>query len=165
MKKILLFIAAVMLMSCTSNKGHKFTINGSVPSTQFDGKKIYLVPYEGSNKSNVDSTIIKDGQFTFQGDTERICIIKTEILQGLDLQDLLVVTEEGDIMVKMDKNSSCHGTKQNEQLQQWKDAIMRKNHDISLMIENKANEADGKEMEMAKTKVIVTGKQIGRAHV
>ncbi len=132
MKKILLIISAVLLVSCSQNKP-KYTITGTLPSKQYDGNKVYLVPAEGSNPSNVDSTIIKDGRFVFTGDTERVSIIRLKPILRMKIQELLVVTEGGVITAKLDFNSIGGGTSQNNLLQTWKDLALKSNRDFAMM--------------------------------
>jgi hypothetical protein len=119
-KTLYAFLFLVCLTGCKSD--HKeFTIEGKVPSTKYDGEWIYLVPAEGANSSNVDSTQVKNASFTFKGNIERIAIIRTKPVLRLSIQELLVVTESGNIKVTLNSASSAHGTPQNDALQLWKE--------------------------------------------
>lgn len=136
MKKILLFAFAIVLFSCKGGNSKQcktgpFVIQGSVPSRQYEGETVYLVPAIGDNPSNVDSTKIINGKFTFKGDTERVCIVRLKPMLRLKLQDLLVVTEKGTTSVKLGLNSVGGGTRQNMMLQQWKDAIIKSGMDFA----------------------------------
>ena len=149
MKKILLLISAVLLVSCSQNKP-KYTINGTLPSKQYDGNKVYLVPAEGSNPSNVDSTVINNGRFVFTGDTERVSIIRVRPALRLRLQDLLVVTENGNITVKLDTSSVGGGTVQNKVLQQWKISIFKNTQSYVRLLDARNKAIKGKELERLK---------------
>jgi|SRR5574344_7220 hypothetical protein len=156
MKKILLFIIAALLVSCTCHLKPRFTINGVVPSNKYDGNKVYLVPVKGDNPSNVDSTIISNGKFSFEGDTERVSIIRVKPALRFELQDLLVVTEKGTTTVKLDSNSTSTGTQQNEQLQQWKDIVMQSNKDFALFQIAKRKGINGNELKMLEEKAEIS---------
>lgn len=149
MKKVYLLFVSILVISCASNKNNKFVINGTVPSNKYDGEKVYLVPAMNDNPTNVDSTIIFNGKFTFKGDTERVSIVRLKPILRLKLQDLLVVTEKGMITVKLDNNSMGGGTPQNKLMQQWKDAIMNSNISFAKMQQAKANGKKGIELKNA----------------
>ena len=93
-------------------------------STLCDGAQIFLVPADGPQTSQtVDSVYIRDGKFYFEGTKEQMAILRLEMKQRLNYQELLVVTEPGDIYVYYSKNGRTAGTPQNEHLQQWKEAL------------------------------------------
>lgn len=146
MKKLLLLISAVLLVSCSQNKP-KYTINGTLPSKQYDGEFVYLVPAIGDSPSNVDSTFIKDGKFVFTGDTERVSIIRVRPVLRLKLQELLVVTEKGNITVALDTNSIGGGTLQNKLLQQWKTSIFKSTQSFVELQNAKKKSIKGKVLE------------------
>ena len=108
-------------LTCCKSENKKFTIEGTVPSTKYDGEWIYLVPVEGACSSNVDSVKITNASFTFEGDKEQMSIIRTRPLLRLKLQELLLVTEPGTTKAIIDSVSSVHGTPQNDALQSWKE--------------------------------------------
>jgi hypothetical protein len=107
-------------LTCCKSENKKFTIEGTVPSTKYDGEWIYLVPAEGTCSSNVDSVKIANASFTFEGNKEQMSIIRTRPLLRLKLQELLLVTEPGTTKAIIDSVSSAHGTPQNDALQLWK---------------------------------------------
>ncbi|MCX6239642.1 MAG: DUF4369 domain-containing protein [Bacteroidia bacterium] len=114
---ILLFI----LIGCRTDP--QFVINGQLPDKTYDGEKIYLVPLENAVKERVDSTIIADGTFKFEGaiKTSEIYMIRAKPVLRYNLQELLVVKETGIITVKIGNKSSAGGTALNDSLQQWKE--------------------------------------------
>jgi hypothetical protein len=157
MKKILLSFAVVLLLSCAGKPLPRYTVSGSVPSTRYDGNSVYLVPAVGDNPSNVDSAVIRDGKFSFEGDTERVSIVRVKPSLRLALQDLLVVTEKGVTTVRLDSSSSSGGTKQNEWLQQWKDVVMQSNRDAASYRIACRNGADAARLRELKARAKASG--------
>lgn len=119
-KTLYILLLITCCISCNSHQ-KKFKITGSVPSTKYDGEWIYLVPVEGANSHTVDSAKISNASFTFEGNIERMSIIRSRALLRLKLQELLIVTEPGTTKAILDSVSSAHGTPQNEALQLWKE--------------------------------------------
>ena len=77
--------------------------------------------------AHVDSVVIKDGKFEFVADTVEMKVIRIDYHYRDGVQDLLVVSEPGDIKVTIGANSISGGTPQNDSLQVWKDQIMKFN--------------------------------------
>lgn len=118
-----LFIGGLTLLglfACQSPKPD-YTIEGTLPSTAYDGEWIYSVPMENASPETIDSARVKDARFTFQGTGEAMRVLRARILLRLKFQELLVVTEPGTISVRIDSVSSAAGTPQNEALQHWKE--------------------------------------------
>lgn len=116
---ICILVLIIGFASCHSDN-HQFKINGIISSTQYDGEWMYLVPIKNANAQNVDSCMIKNGLFSFEGTKEQVSVLRAKPVLRLRLQPLLVITEPGEIRVKIDSMSSSEGTKQNDVLQQWK---------------------------------------------
>lgn len=124
-KIFLLFILSLGIACCTNDSAKdEYVIKGSTSQSRLDGELVFLVPYgtkSFEDSIGVDSTVIKNGKFEFRGN-------KGEFLGRISLhkkvrygtQDLLVVTEPGEITVVIDSVSSGHGTPQNDALQIWK---------------------------------------------
>ena len=122
--RIVLSVLGILLLflaSCQSDKGGECRIYGEMADHSRDGKMVYLVPLIRPDSVGVDSTVITDGKFEFRTRECRMSIVRVELLSRYGLQDLLVVTEPGDVWVKIDSVSSSGGTPQNEVLQQWKE--------------------------------------------
>ena len=129
MKKLILFIAATAaLISCSNYPKGSCVINGTIddPDNR-DGAWIFLVPQGPHEPAEVDSVLIENGKFTFVTDRERMGIIRVTMYRRLGLQDLLVVTEPGEINVTISASSRCGGTPQNDSLQVWKELTMEMN--------------------------------------
>lgn len=100
-------------------------IYGTVNS-RFEGKKIFLVPMNRpATAETVDSVVITDGKFEFTADTCEMKVIRMDYHYRFGVQDLLVVTEPGNLTVTIDSVSSSKGTPQNDLLQAWKERTER----------------------------------------
>lgn len=140
------------MLSCSSIENN-YVIEGQLTDKSYDGEYMYLVPIEGATAETVDSVLIKDGAFRFEGDASEsgIHILRTRPLLRLELQELLVVTEPGQIDVVIDSISVAKGTPQNDALQKWKER--KKNADFTYAYLNQQiSEAD--ESKKAKLKLL-----------
>ena len=119
---ILSLLAAALLCSCNNGGYH---IRGTVTDPALEGAIVFLVPVTEPvhlpEKDNLDSTFIKNGRFEFKGTKERLVDVRIEKLKRMGVQNLLVVTEPGEIEVVIGAKSSGCGTPQNDSLQVWKD--------------------------------------------
>jgi len=120
-----LCIILLILTACQSESN--YILRGQLPDKTYDGEMIYLVPMENAVKERVDSTIIKDGAFQFEGFAKvpEIYIIRAKPVLRYNLEELLVVREAGEMNARIDKNSSVGGTQLNDSLQYWKKRKMR----------------------------------------
>lgn len=123
MKRIFSFaVIAILLASCAPK--NQFRIHGYVSNPDLEGACIFLVPATEPvnipSKDNLDSTFIKDQKFEFKGEVERLGDLRIEAMRRIGTQNLLVVTEPGDIYVTIGEKSSGYGTRQNDSLEVWK---------------------------------------------
>ena len=119
-------ILCALIISC-ANKANsdatdgKFTITGKVADSSCDGAQIFLVPLtEPATHETVDSVVIKDGQFFFEGTKTRVAALRLQMPQRMKFQELLVYTEPGNIKAYVAPVGSVSGTRNNDLLQQWK---------------------------------------------
>ena len=142
MKKITTFVVFVMMTitsmvvmaSCKSEPKGACRIHGTMESSRWDGKKIFLVPMFGlQDAAHVDSVVIKDGKFEFTADTTEMKVIRVDYHYRDGVQDLLVVSEPGDVTVVIGANSVSSGTPQNDSLQVWKDRMMKFNSEYNKL--------------------------------
>lgn len=113
------FSSLIALASCTQSD--KFVINGDIVDSSCNGAQIFLVPLtEPATHETVDSVVIKDGKFTFEGTKARICALRLQMPQRMYFQELLVYTEPGEIAAHVAQVGSVTGTKNNDLLQEWK---------------------------------------------
>lgn len=108
-------VAAMVFVACQESKVCK--IHGTVVGEQYEGKRIFLVPFSGpATAETVDSIEIKDGKFEFTPDSMQIYKILLDYHYRFGTQPLIVVAEPGDIQVTIDTVSSAVGTPQNDSL-------------------------------------------------
>jgi hypothetical protein len=113
-------LGAMMFVGCQKSKVCQ--IHGTVVGEQYEGKRIFLVPFSGpATAETVDSIEIKDGKFEFTPDSMQMYKILLDYHYRFGTQPLIVVAEPGDIMVTIDTISSAVGTPQNDSLQVWKE--------------------------------------------
>lgn len=121
MKKISLLLFLILIMTGCS-KDTKFHIYGTMSDNSCDGSKIFLVPAVGPQTHwTVDSVVIENGKFYFEGDKEQPAILRLEMQHRMNHQELLLITEPGDIKAFVGPVGKVVGTKQNDSLQVWKE--------------------------------------------
>ena len=86
---------------------------------------MYLTPMENA-RGRIDSVKISNASFTFTGSGEEMRVLRLRPILRLKIQELLVVTEPGQITVKADSIGSATGTPQNNALQEWKEMREKK---------------------------------------
>ena len=142
MKKLMLLMvigmmtvtSMVVMAGCKSAEKGNCRIHGTMESNRWDGKKIFLVPMFGlQDAAHVDSVVIKDGKFEFVADTTEMKVIRVDYHYRDGVQDLLVVSEPGDVTVVIGANSVSSGTPQNDSLQVWKDRMMKFNTEYNKL--------------------------------
>lgn len=102
-------VAVIALMGSCGNKNH-YVINGTVGS-EMDGKTVYLVNANAMEDGFVDSAVVADGQFTFEGTVEEPWLA----MVGSDKLGILpaLVVEPGTIVLSAD---TLGGTPLNDRL-------------------------------------------------
>nr|WP_295349046.1 DUF4369 domain-containing protein [uncultured Prevotella sp.] len=129
---LLTVVSMVVMAGCQSPNKQLCRIHGKMELGRWDGKKIFLVPMFGlQDAAHVDSVVIKDGTFEFAVDTVEMKVIRVDYHYRDGVQDLLVVSEPGDVEVTIGANSITSGTPQNDSLQVWKDQMMKFNRDYA----------------------------------
>lgn len=123
-------MALLMTIGCAENKkgsnvsGGVCHIVGTLPSDDYNDKCLYLIAENKLIRDSVgiDSCFVKDRKFEFTTDKNMMMILRMAFKYRFGLQDLLVVTEPGELEVVIDSISSAKGTPNNDSLQMWKDA-------------------------------------------
>ena len=138
MKKILLCLMTVIVVtlffSCQGGNGCICRIHGIVNGEQYEGKRIFLVPFTGPKTAEyVDSMEIKDGKFYFETDTVQMYTILLDYHYRMGVQPLLVIGEPGDLKVMIDSVSHAMGTPQNDSLEKWKVRTEIHNRELGKM--------------------------------
>lgn len=141
-----LLVVAVMAACGDGTRNASCRIHGMVDDSRLNGKQIFLVPLEDNSAEAVDSVYIKDGKFEFATDTCHMAQIIMDYHFRDGVQRLLVVTEPGDISVRIGKVSSASGTRGNDSLEVWKQATERHTREMGTFRKAAA--------EMAKTDTV-----------
>lgn len=135
MRKIIPFcilLIALLVVGCSGNDG-KCHIHGTI-SGKYEGKKIFLKPFLGrATKENVDSVVIKDGKFEFVSDSSVMKVILLDYHFRQGMENLLVITEPGELNVEIGETSRSWGTPQNDSLQQWKESKQAYDKHVLMM--------------------------------
>ncbi len=130
MKKTLSICMAALMLTCCTPKG-EYRIHGYTPDNSLNGVQIFLVPLHDQSASMVDSVVIRDNRFEFKGHgkmrQEWMADLRIDKSHRMGHENLLVVTEPGDIYVTIGKESSGYGTPQNDSLQVWKELTVEVN--------------------------------------
>ena len=127
MKKAFVLTALVGALLFSCNHPDRYRIHGRVTSNDLEGVQVFLVPLGHEEPENVDSVAIRNHEFSFKGDKHWMCEIRLSKYERDKGQNLLVVTEPGDIYVTIGPDSSGGGTPQNDSLQVWKDLTIQRN--------------------------------------
>lgn len=105
-------------------------ICGSVELERLEGVQIFLVPFSGpQDAAHVDSIPIRDLKFEFVTDTPMVAMLRLDYRHRMGVQELLVITEPGEVSVTIGPLSTCTGTPQNDSLQVWKRLTEKLNAD------------------------------------
>lgn len=127
-------LSGALVAGCQTEKKDVCRIHGTMESHRWDGKRIFLVPMQGvQDAAHVDSAVIENGRFEFVADTVEMKVLRVDYRYRLGTQDLLVVSEPGDVKVAIGSNSTSAGTPQNDSLQVWKDQLMKAGREYSQL--------------------------------
>lgn len=127
MKKAFFLLAAISAVLISSCGRDQYRIHGRVTSNDLEDVQIFLVPLGHETAEFVDSVHIHNHEFFFQGKEHWMCEIRLSKYERDKGQNLLVVTEPGDIYVTIGPDSRGGGTPQNDSLQVWKDLTIQRN--------------------------------------
>jgi len=144
MKKILFYVMALVATaatySCQSAGDGKCHIEGTVIGEQYEGKRVFLVPFSGpATAETVDSMEITEGKFHFSPDSMQMYKIILDYHFRIGVQPLIIVGEPGTITVSIDTISHATGTPQNDSLEQWKIQTEIHNRQLGMMYKNISN--------------------------
>lgn len=134
----LMAASAALLASCSSKPGYK--IDGTVSNPALDGKYVYLCDLNSRNNAPMDSALVQNGKFAFQGvqDSPLVTLIKfnkTDLFPDgqKDRRDYgpgenaifsaILVLENAPLQVKLDSVSTISGTPENDAFQAFINGI------------------------------------------
>ena len=126
-------MVAVAVTACDAEKGKTCRIHGVVEDARLNDKQIFLVPLENNTAEAVDSVYIKDGKFEFVTDTCHMAQIIMDYHYRDGVQRLLVVTEPGDLNVRIGRVSSASGTQGNDSLEVWKSITEQHSREVGTL--------------------------------
>ncbi len=151
MKKIYLSLLIVSAFAACGPK--TYVINGTISDESAEGRYVYLAEY--GKKGNIDTAIIKDGKFTFEGkaDPGKLCIVNTMLRNRGAMSDF--VPEGGTINIDLDQYNRPSGTPLNDELSLFyeeMDTIRRGSYKdyMALRIRNSKKELTDEEYDMQK---------------
>jgi len=123
-----LFLIVFTVFSCTNKSGYK--INGTSDLKSLNGKTIYIFDLSGVRFLDTDSTILKNGKFTFKGvaDTAKICGIRFYDEQKNEVYRILIL-ENAKIDVKIVSTDTIFvsGTELNDVYSKYENSIKELN--------------------------------------
>lgn len=123
MKRVILSgLAALTLFSCTKNT-NSYSISGTAPN-ELEGKKVYLKEVVAKELRVVDSTLVKNGEFTFEGvqDSAKNYILIAEQTEDFQMPNLYFVLENANYQVAIDSISSIKGSEVSDKFRTYFEA-------------------------------------------
>lgn len=151
-----LLAVAALLAACNSgNKG--YTVTGTVEGAT-DGDTVFLETIEGRQLIKLDSAVIKDGTFTFEGvqDTATNRYISYNPA-GKDGSIIDFFLENGKISIKMSRdNSSATGTPNNDIYQEFRSQVNNLNKQMMDIYDSMSDTTQTDEQRQAKGKKMET---------
>ena len=112
----------VGLAAC--NNGRDYVIEGTLyGGRNFEGRTIYLVPFSGAGADNIDSAIVHESRFHFDGTVQQDAVYTLHMnkVMSVFIDDLIIILEPGRIRTKLSQPSSAKGTPLNDSLQSWRE--------------------------------------------
>lgn len=124
---LMLIALASLLAGCKSTDEAFCTIEGEISSCESaDSSYVHWMPFNNPSYTPYDSAMVINNHFTLKIEAEDLAIIHKS-----GLQDLLVISEPGNVKVTIGAVSSSSGTPQNDSLQLWKELIEAHNKEMS----------------------------------
>ena len=80
-KSIIIVLIILTIISCKKENSHNFQIDVTINDIP-DGRKVFLKKQEGRAVVNIDTTIVKDGNFSFKGN------IKEPVILGIFIDSI-----------------------------------------------------------------------------
>ena len=131
MKRIIVILLSIIAFA-SCNNAPKCVIEGTVGDSNLNGKRIFLVPLYHEDSLGVDSVVIENNKFRFERSQEFLADIRMDFHYRQHTENLLVITEPGNVQVVIDTISHGGGTPQNDSLQAWKNIVMKRNQNLAM---------------------------------
>lgn len=169
MKKITYLLAAAAVFAACNSGNKGYTVTGTVEGAA-DGDTVYLQTAKGRQLVKLDSAVIANGTFTFEGTQDtaanRYITYKTAEKEGAMMMDFFL--ENGKINIKLTagEGDSATGTASNDAYQEIRTQLAGLNSQMMAIynsmsdttLTDEQREAKGKEMEALQDKMIETTK-------
>ena len=169
MKKITYLLAAAAVFAACNSGNKGYTVTGTVEGAA-DGDTVYLQTVKGRQLVKLDSAVIANGSFTFEGTQDtaanRYITYKTAEKEGAMMMDFFL--ENGKINIKLTagEGDSARGTASNDAYQEIRTQLAGLNSQMMAIynsmsdttLTDEQREAKGKEMEALQDKMIETTK-------
>lgn len=149
MKKLSLILSAGVLLLSSCGNNQEYVIEGTLyGGSSFEGETIWMVPFSETSGSAVDSCIIRDGRFVFEGEMEgsELYVMRMRPMMSLFIDQLIFIKEPGHIRATLSRPSVAVGSPLNDSLQTW---MKYKLHTDSLFrdLNMRINAAEGEAKE------------------
>ncbi len=118
MKKIIFLVSLVLVFFSCEQKG-KYGIEGTVSSSDMEGKYVYLVKYNDEGIEKCDSSMIKGEKFSFEGIQEIPELYFIQAESGEVLKKRAILLEPGKIIITISDHMTVNGTQINDAYQQY----------------------------------------------
>lgn len=142
MKKILLFLSVIAMLATSCGEKDAFTINGTLPSGEYDGQKVFLQTMDSTwnqrNLVTIDTAEILDGKFIFKGLAKQgptIHFIKLDQAPDFMQRPYMLVVEPGVIEMSLDTMSLTKGTLVNDALQSYMTTAAKFGKEMNAMFQ------------------------------
>lgn len=138
-----IYLSLSMLFAVGCGNAPRMTITGTAPAGS-EGFNVYLVPQPYPVAEEVDSTVVRDGKFSFEvkADPVRVCDITISRKANVPFERLLIVVEPGTLQVTIDSISNGSGTPLNEELALWKRTMSDCGERAMMLRREKAEQDD-----------------------
>lgn len=114
-------VVAVAFCSCDS-EDKKYVIDGAIQGGRnFEGETIYLVPFFDAKEQKIDSAVVHNSRFKFEGYAKdpQVYILRMRPMMAVFVEELIFVREPGHIRTMISESSEVRGTALNDSIQNW----------------------------------------------
>ncbi|MGL5691645.1 MAG: thioredoxin-like domain-containing protein [Bacteroidales bacterium] len=155
MKRIILSgLTALLLFSCTKHT-NSYSITGKA-SDELEGKKVYLKEVNAKELTTVDSVVIENGVFSFEGvqDSARNYMLVAESTDQYQVPNQYFILQNGSYNVVLDSICSVNGPELSDKFRAYLEANQQlKDKQTELQKEKSALSADNQLSDEKETEI------------
>ncbi|MCQ2202638.1 MAG: DUF4369 domain-containing protein [Bacteroidales bacterium] len=121
LRLIIYSFIVVSFCSC-DDENKKYVIDGAIQGGRnFEGETIYLVPFFDAKEQKIDSAIVHNSRFKFEGyaSEPQVYILRMRPMMAVFVEELIFVREPGHIRTMISESSEVKGTALNDSIQSW----------------------------------------------